>query len=46
MCLGPGHREDRSTNLVGKSPASHDPGKIVLDVAVALALGGDCHGRH
>jgi len=25
-----------------KPPASHDPGKIVLDVAVALALGGDC----
>jgi Transposase DDE domain group 1 len=25
-----------------KPLASHDPGKIVLDVAVALALGGDC----
>ena len=22
--------------------ASHDPGKIVLDLAVTLALGGDC----
>ncbi|ORB95589.1 IS1380 family transposase, partial [Mycobacterium persicum] len=25
-----------------KPLASHDPGKIVLDIAVALALGGDC----
>ena len=25
-----------------KPLASHDPGKIVLDVAIALALGGDC----
>ena len=25
-----------------KPLASHDPGKIVLDVAVALAVGGDC----
>lgn len=25
-----------------KPLASHDPGKIVLDLAVALALGGDC----
>lgn len=25
-----------------KPLASHDPGKVVLDVAVALATGGDC----
>ncbi len=25
-----------------KPLASHDPGKIVLDLAVTLALGGDC----
>lgn len=33
-----------STALVAwrKPLASHDPGKIVLDLAVALALGGDC----
>jgi hypothetical protein len=26
----------------GKPTARHDPGKIVLDLAIALALGGDC----
>jgi hypothetical protein len=25
-----------------KPPAVHDPGKILLDVALAVALGGDC----
>jgi Transposase DDE domain group 1 len=25
-----------------KPGASHDPGKVVIDLAVALALGGDC----
>jgi hypothetical protein len=25
-----------------KPMSSHDPGKIVLDLAVALAVGGDC----
>ena len=25
-----------------KPLSSHDPGKIVLDLAVALAVGGDC----
>src|SRR5215203_3699376 len=24
------------------APARHDPGKVVLDLALAIALGGDC----
>ena len=27
---------------MAQADVSHDPGKIVLDLAVALALGGDC----
>lgn len=31
-----------STVAVAKVPVRHDPGKIILDLAVAVALGGDC----
>ncbi|ELB89430.1 putative transposase [Rhodococcus wratislaviensis IFP 2016] len=27
---------------MAKVPVRHDPGKIILDLAVAVALGGDC----
>lgn len=37
-----GHRDISGAGTVGKARAAHDPGKILLDVALAVALGGDC----